>query len=143
MFPESPELSVSIPAKTELLKMLVELTSHIAVRNFFSASDSRKIALAVDEAITNVIKHSYKKISSEAEIKLSFYCSNKGMKIKIEFAGIPPQLDTSAVNLEKMIKAKKKGGLGVALIKKIMDSVKYSTVDDVNYLEMIKWKETG
>ncbi|MCK5004383.1 MAG: ATP-binding protein [Candidatus Aminicenantes bacterium] len=142
MFPETPELSVSIPAKTELLKMLVELTNHIAVRNFFPASESRKIALAVDEAITNVIKHSYKE-SSDAEIKLDFFCSNEGMKIKIEFSGIPPQLSDAMVNLEKMIKAKKKGGLGVALIKRIMDSVEYSTIKDTNYLEMIKWKKSS
>jgi len=135
MFPESPELSVSIPAKTELLKMLVELTNHIAVRNFFSKSDSRKIALAVDEAITNVIKHSYKKSSPESEIKLDFYYSNEGMKIKIEFSGIPPQLNTK--------KKKKKGCLGVTLNKKIMDSVKYYTVNDTNYLEMIKWKDNS
>ena len=142
MFPETPELSVSIPAKTELLKMLVELTNHIAVRNFFPASESRKIALAVDEAITNVIKHSYKE-SSDAEIKLAFFCSNEGMKIKIEFSGIPPQLSEAMVNLEKMIKAKKKGGLGVALIRRIMDSVEYSTIKDTNYLEMIKWKKSS
>ena len=142
MFPETPELTVSIPAKTELLKMLVELTNHIAVRNFFPPSESRKIALAVDEAITNVIKHSYKE-SEDSEIKLDFYCSNEGMKIKLEFSGIPPQLSESMVNLEKMIKAKKKGGLGVALIKRIMDSVEYRTIKDVNYLEMIKWKRSS
>jgi len=122
--------------------MLVELTNHIAVRNFFSSSESRKIALAVDEAITNVIKHSYKE-SSDSEIKLDFFCSNEGMKIKIEFSGIPPRLSESMVNLEKMIKAKKKGGLGVALIRRIMDSVEYSTVEDTNYLEMIKWKKSS
>ncbi len=142
MFPKIPELSVSIPARTELLKMLVELTNHIAVRNFFSASESRKIALAVDEAITNVIKHSYKN-SSSADIKLDFFSSNEGIKIKIEFSGIPPKLDGSMVDLEKMIKAKKKGGLGVALIRRIMDSVKYTTVKDKNYLEMTKWKKSS
>ncbi len=61
MFPEKPELSISIPSKTELLKMVVELSRHIATINLFSASDSQKIALAIDEAITNVIKHSYQK----------------------------------------------------------------------------------
>ena len=142
MFPETAELTVSIPAKTELLKMLVELTNHIAVRNFFSPSESRKIALAVDEAITNVIKHSYQE-SEDSEIKLDFYCSNDGIKIKIEFSGIPPQLSESMVNLERMIKEKKKGGLGVALIKRIMDSVEYRTIKDINYLEMIKWKKSS
>ncbi len=141
-FPEIPELSVSIPAKTDLLKMIVELSNHIAIRNFFSQSESRKIALAVDEAITNVIKHSYKN-SSDAEIKLNFYCSNSGIKILVEFSGIPPELNESTVNLEQLIKSKKKGGLGVALIKRIMDSVEYTSSNGKNYLEMIKWKKNS
>ena len=50
MFPKKPELAISIPSKTELLKMVVELTDHIATLNQFSPVESRKIALAVDEA---------------------------------------------------------------------------------------------
>ena len=60
MFPSKPELAITIPSKTELLKMVVELTKHIATINQFVPSESQMIALAVDEAITNVIKHSYK-----------------------------------------------------------------------------------
>lgn len=60
MFPEHPELSIAIPSTTELLKMVVELSRHIATINQFSPLEAQKIALAIDEAITNVIKHSYK-----------------------------------------------------------------------------------
>ena len=84
MFPKKPELSISIPSRTELLKMVVDLTSHIATIHQFSSSDSRKIALAIDEAITNVIKHSYKNIMDE-DIKLEFYSSRDGLKVKIIF----------------------------------------------------------
>jgi serine/threonine-protein kinase RsbW len=140
MFPEKPELSISIPSKTELLKMVVDLTNHIATINQFSPKEARKIALATDEAITNVIKHSYKNTKNE-EIRLEFYCSPEGLKIKIIFTGIPPVLEDVGVNLGKMIREKKKGGLGVELMRRIMDSVEYQSMGNLNSCEMIKWKK--
>lgn len=139
MFTDKPELSITIPSKTKLLKMLVELTKHIATINNFLPTDTQKIALAVDEAITNVIKHSYK-YKKNKKIKIEYFIHQNGIKIRIVFSGIPPVFDGIDVNLNKMIKAKKKGGLGVELIKRIMDFVEYRTIDDTNYCEMVKWK---
>ncbi len=119
--------------------MVVDLANHIATINQFSPSDSRKIALAIDEAITNVIKHSYSNIMDE-DIKLEFYSAPEGLKIKILFTGVPPVLSKVGVNLNQMIKAGKKGGLGVELMRRIMDSVEYQTTGNVNSCEMIKWK---
>lgn len=140
MFPEKPELSITIPSRTDLLKMLTELTRHIAIRNLFTESESQKVSLAVDEAITNVIKHSYKN-EEKGKITLDFFSGDHGIKICVSFAGIPPDLQKNPADVEKLIRDKKKGGLGVTLIKKIMDSVKYNTVEGTNYLEMIKWKK--
>jgi len=140
MFSHKPELSISIPSKTELLKMVVDLTDHIATLNQFSTAESRKIALAVDEAITNVIKHSYEN-AIDKDIKLEFYSSSEGMKVKIIFTGVPPILERVGVNLSRMIKAKSKGGLGVELMRRIMDSVEYTTTENLNTCEMIKWKK--
>jgi serine/threonine-protein kinase RsbW len=139
MFPEKPELTISIPSKTELLKMIVEMTKHIAIINQFPQAEAQKIALALDEAITNVIKHSYKGSMNE-NVKVDFYCHKKGLKIKISFTGVPPVLEKTAIDLNKMIKEKKKGGLGVELMKRIMDSVEYKTTGNTNTCEMIKWK---
>ena len=92
MFPKKPELSISIPSKTELLKMIVEMTKHIAILNQFIPADAQKIALALDEAITNVIKHSYQNAMDE-NIQVEFFCHTKGLKIRIIFTGVPPVLE--------------------------------------------------
>lgn len=140
MFPEKPELSMSIPSKTELLKMVVDLAHHIATINQFPPSDARKIALAIDEAITNVIKHSYKGKMDE-DIGLEFFCVPEGLKVKIKFTGVPPVLNKEKVDLPKMIKKGATGGLGVELMRRIMDSVTYETSDNINICEMVKWKK--
>jgi serine/threonine-protein kinase RsbW len=139
MFPPKPELAITIPSKTELLKMVVELTKHIATINQFIPSESQMIALAVDEAITNVIKHSYRS-EKDRDIRLEYYTDGNGLKIKIVFTGVPPVFTEHGVDLNKMIKEKKKGGLGVELMRRIMDSVVYKTENDLNYCEMVKWK---
>jgi len=120
--------------------MVVDLADHIATINQFPPSESRKIALAVDEAITNVIKHSYRN-AMDKDIKLEFFSSADGIKVRIIFTGVPPVLEQMGVNLNKMIKEKKKGGLGVELIRRIMDSVEYKTTENFNTCEMIKWKK--
>ena len=140
IFPDKPELCVSIPASTGLLKMVVELANHMATLNQFSTTESKKIALAIDEAITNVIKHSYKD-KMDDDIKLEFYFSPEGLKTKIIFTGVPPVLSQEEMELDKLIKEKKKGGLGVQLMKRIMDSVEYNTSGNINTCEMIKWKK--
>lgn len=139
MFPSEPELAITIPSKTELLKMVVELTKHIATINQFIPSESQMIALAVDEAITNVIKHSYQS-EIDRDIRLEYFADGNGLKIKIVFSGTPPVFSKPGVDLNKMIKEKKKGGLGVELMKRIMDSVVYKTENNLNYCEMVKWK---
>lgn len=141
MFPELPELSISLPSKTGLLKMIVELTRHVSTLNSFTEKEAQKLSLAVDEAITNVIKHSYNYKQEEIEVK--FFCIPEGVKIVVVFTGAPPELKDAKVDLEQMIKDKKKSGLGVSLIRKIMDDVKYYTDEDgINYCEMIKWKKS-
>ena len=140
MFPENPELSIAIPSTTELLKMVVELARHIATINQFTPLEAQKIALAIDEAITNVIKHSYKGRMDE-DIKLEFYTAPDGLKIKIVFTGVPPALGQPGLDLDKFIKEKKKGGLGVELIRRIMDSVQYKTIGNINTCEMVKLKK--
>ncbi len=140
MFLEKPDLSISIPSRTELLKMVVDLANHIAIINQFSSKESGKIALAIDEAITNVIKHSYRGVMDE-DIKLEFYSAPDGMKIKIIFTGVPPVFSRVGVDLGQLIKDKRKGGLGVELIRRIMDSVEYQTTGNLNTCEMVKWKK--
>lgn len=138
MFPPKPDLAIRIPPKTELLKMVVELTKHLATINSFEPSQAQKIALAVDEAITNVIKHSYEG-EVDDPVAVEFYSADNGLKIRILFHGIPPQPALNEVDLKQMIRDKRKGGLGVELMRRIMDTVEYSTRKGVNCCEMVKW----
>jgi len=121
--------------------MVVELTRHITTLFNFSAAEAQKISLAIDEAVTNVIKHSYGN-ATDQQLTIDYFLASGGIKIRIHYRGLPPDISDEEINVSKMIKKKKKGGLGVKLMKTIMDSVTYETVDDENCCEMIKWQKT-
>lgn len=89
VFPERPDFSITFPSQTQLLKMAVDLTRHITTLSNFSTTDSQKIALAIDEAVTNVIKHSYLN-KSDKDITIEYFLTSEGIKIRIVYAGIPP-----------------------------------------------------
>lgn len=141
IFPQRPDFSISILSQTQLLKMVVELTRHITTLFNFHAAEAQKISLAIDEAVTNVIKHSYGN-ATDQNITIEFFLATGGIKIRIFYRGLPPDISDEEINVNKMIKKKKKGGLGVKLMKTIMDSVSYETVDGENCCEMIKWQKT-
>ncbi len=140
MFNQTPEFSITILSQTQLLKMVVELTRHLATLYHFPSAEAQKISLALDEAVTNVIKHSYRN-NQHREITIDYFMAGNGVMIRITYGGIPPTLTEQEINLGRMIKNKRKGGLGVKLMRSIMDSVDYSTVNGKNRCEMIKWQK--
>jgi serine/threonine-protein kinase RsbW len=138
-FPPKPDFSITILSQTQLLKMVVELTRHIATLSQFPIKEAQQISLAIDEAVTNVIKHSYGNRVG-GEIRIEFFLAAAGLRIRIFYRGLVPDISSEEVNIGRMIKKKKKGGLGVKLMKTIMDEVVYSSVDGENCCEMIKWR---
>ncbi len=97
------------------------------------------ISLAVDEACTNIIKHAYKN-SKNGKIKIKINKKNKMFFVKLTDNG--SNFDPSIIpepNVAENQKMKKGGGLGLFLMKKIMDEVKYSVKGKRNELILIKY----
>ncbi len=85
-----------------------------------------EIILAVDEACTNVIKHAYH-FSPEGEIEINVKCKNNKFSVSITDKGEKFNIkDIKDPDLEEYHKEKRVGGLGIFLMKKLMDEVKYS-----------------
>jgi serine/threonine-protein kinase RsbW len=139
-FSPNPDFSITILSQTQLLKMVVELTRHVTTLFQFPVAEAQKISLAIDEAVTNVIKHSYGN-RADRPITIDYFLAPGAIRIRILYRGLPPDISDEEVNIGRMIKKKKKGGLGVKLMKTIMDSVSYRTVDGENCCEMIKWRK--
>jgi len=95
-----------------------------------------KMELVCEEAIVNIISYAYKKKSG----KISILCEKKGMRFEIILRdqGIPfnpidvdinPQFNTP-------IQKRKVGGMGIFLIRKIIDEVSYQREGKENILQL-------
>ncbi|MCE9618676.1 MAG: ATP-binding protein [Planctomycetes bacterium] len=82
------------------------------------------IALAIDEALTNIIRHGYKN-DPDSRIWISAWelKSPKGLRIQID--DLAPQVDPSQLKGRKLEDVRP-GGLGVHLIHSLMDVVQFS-----------------
>lgn len=111
-------------------------TNNLArIRNFiktqsrnagFDEETANKIVLAADEACTNIIKHAYK-YSSKGKINVNLNFSQNKLRIAITDEGM--QFNSKSIkdpDLKKYYEEKKVGGLGMFLMKKLMDEVSYS-----------------
>lgn len=94
--------------------------------------------LVLEEALTNVIFYAYEK-ESKNEIVIDFEKRGNELEIKIIDSGKPfdptlkPDPDITLPATERPI-----GGLGILLIKKIMDKVTYQRNESFNILLMTK-----
>lgn len=100
------------------------------------------INLALEEALSNVIFYAFEK-GSENEISLDFMLKGTEMTIVLSDGGNPydpTTKDDPDINLpaeERPI-----GGLGIFLIKQIMNEVSYQRVGDKNQLTLVKrWNQ--
>lgn len=96
------------------------------------------INLALEEALTNVIFYAYEK-NTENEITVDFSREGKKLTIVITDTGKPyDPLQKEDPDVSLSAEDRPIGGLGIFLIKQIMDEVSYQRIENKNQLIMIK-----
>lgn len=128
----------TFPASFEYLDEIRELVAEIARTGGFSEKAIYSLQLAADEAASNIIEHAYEGVSN-ASIFLT--CDMKGEEIVITMLDKGASFDFSAVkepNLTSDLSERQIGGLGVYLMRKLMDKVNYETTRAGNLLTMTK-----
>ena len=107
----------------------------------FSKKEIYSIQLAADEASTNIIEHAYAGIEGG---QIEIECNVAGDELKIILRDKGRSFDPSSVP-EPKVKAdlaeRKIGGLGMYLMRKLMDEVYYESSPEGNTLRMIKRME--
>ena len=87
----------------------------------FSEDDSEHIILAVDEACSNIIKHSY---MNDSQKKIDFCIETQENELKIQIKDYGKQCDIRQMKPRALTDIRP-GGLGVYIMNQVMDSVKY------------------
>jgi anti-sigma regulatory factor (Ser/Thr protein kinase) len=133
--------TVQFAAKFEYLDEIREFVGAIAREGGFGDKDVYNIQLATDEAASNIIEHAYEKIT-DGVLELS--CGVRDNLITIVLVDHGESFDPSEIPLPDLkadLSERKIGGLGIFLMRKLMDEVHYeANRDKSNVLTMTKRK---
>ncbi|HRQ54225.1 MAG TPA: ATP-binding protein [Ignavibacteriaceae bacterium] len=119
---------LKVKSKTENLSLIRDFVSTAALDAGVQADVVENIILAVDEACTNIIKHAYQSFpDGELIIKTKSTLSRFVVSITDYGKSFEPKMIPEP-DLQKYYRQKRVGGLGMYLMKTLMDDVKYVSV---------------
>lgn len=138
-----PDLQESIefciPSDPRLLKIVRSGVAHLCELLGFSEEDRNGVTLAVDEACSNIIKHAYE---GETDKPIIVHCRMLENGIEIILRDFGRRADIKRIKSRELDDIRP-GGLGVHLIKSVMDVVIYdNSPEQGTQLTLAKYLKT-
>ena len=132
------QVEVEIPTQTKYLNLIGSIGEHIAKELEGYSGDREALAyhlnLVLTEATANAIKHA-KDNDPKDSVKITINIEKNELNIKVFDHG-------QGFDLEKVpipdLDHPKEGGMGIYLIRTLMDSVSYTRQKNCNVLEIVK-----
>ena len=131
---------IVITNDTKFLGFVREFMSRMIRQSSLSREDENKIILAVDEAVTNIIEHGYDE-GADGSIELEVEAAESHFQIVIRDTGriFNPE-SIPDPDVKEHVQRGHKKGLGIFLMRQIMDEVRYKFKDGVkNELTLVKF----
>ena len=118
----------------DLNKFVDTITTHLN----FDKSKAANIKLAVEEAVVNVMNYAYP-LNSHGDVTIEAQANDLRVKFTIIDSGTPfdPTVQ-GEVDTTLSVKDRPIGGLGIHLVRQIMDSINYERLDEFNVLTLRK-----
>ena len=134
------KISKTVLSRTDHLLEVRDFVSDAARQFGFGEEDVANIVLAVDEACTNIIKHAYQ-YAPDKKIFIAIHRNNGTFEVRIKDNGKNFDPDAlKAPDLKRNLSHHRRGGLGVYLMKKLMDRVEYNfEAGQSNEVSLVKY----
>ncbi|GHV82825.1 histidine kinase [Spirochaetia bacterium] len=133
--------AINVPAAHDSLEKIVSLLNDIFEDEDCPDEERFKIELAVEEIFVNIADYAYENIKGNVDVTIQIKTENDIKTIEITFidGGKPfdPLLHEDP-NISLPPEKREIGGLGIMLMKKNMDSVSYSFVNNSNKTTLSK-----
>jgi serine/threonine-protein kinase RsbW len=118
--------------KVEELSRIRDFVYNRAIHYGFADEEAQKISLAVDEACSNLIKHAFK-FDRERQIQVEIEIGKKYFTVKIMDDGVPfNPLSVTEPDMKEYFNEFKRGGLGILIMRKVMDKISYTPSSSKN-----------
>jgi anti-sigma regulatory factor (Ser/Thr protein kinase) len=133
--PRRLQIKFSVPSDPRCLPVVRGAIGPLAAAIGWDESECREIVLAIDECLTNVIRHAY---HSRSDGLMELECSetSDGLQITLLDNGDAP--DRSKI-CAREVGSDQPGGLGTHIIKEVMDKFSYEESPQGNRFVAIKY----
>jgi serine/threonine-protein kinase RsbW len=133
-----------VPSRTEELHRVRQIVEQEAMSFGFDQETAFRLALAVDEACTNIIKHAYEGNPGRAfDLEIATTENQFRIVLTDEGKGFSPS-KLPRLDMKHYFERMCRGGLGVHIIKLVMDDVDYAVAQNkYNRLSMTKYRQAA
>ena len=130
---------IILPAKIENLDTMLDFIQDSVKNIGFNKQTKYRLQLASEEALVNVINYAYPGGEGDVEIACDIDVENQNFIMKIIDSGIAfNPLEKEDPDLNLPMEKRQIGGLGIYMIREIMDEVRYKRENGKNILTLIK-----
>lgn len=131
--------SITAEAKIENIALVTDFVNSILEKNECSMKVQMEIDIVIDEIFSNIAYYAYAPGSGEATVQVEIEDSPKRLELVFIDRGIPYNpLENKDPDVTLDIEERKIGGLGIFLVKEMMDEVSYEYADGQNILKLKK-----
>jgi len=123
---------LKFPAYYSYLEIISDFTRKLLLSFSFDSREARLFSWAVEEIITNIIRHSYEGREGET-LEIEWDVSSGKVMLIFRFEGLPVVIPEEKFNLEKKIREKRKGGLGLEIVRRACDFLEYGREGGKNW----------
>ena len=129
---------LTLPNDIQETPRLGEFVEEVCESLGFDMQTTMKINLAIEEAVVNVMNYAYPE-GEQGEVRISAEANNERLKFVISDDGTPfdPTIH-GQVNISQSAEERRIGGLGIHLMRSIMDSINYERVNGQNVFTLRK-----
>ena len=108
----------------------------------FATATTLDVRLVAEEVLTNVVKYAYEEVGDDA-VELRVSVSSQSVRMEFRDGGAPfNPLDVPAPEPSNRTGEREIGGLGIHLVRSLVDDASYSREGNVNVLVLIKHVES-
>jgi serine phosphatase RsbU (regulator of sigma subunit)/anti-sigma regulatory factor (Ser/Thr protein kinase)/tetratricopeptide (TPR) repeat protein len=133
---------LKVPAKIDYLGELRDFVTKVGHRHGYSERVINAFKLSIDEAATNIIKHAYRDWDGDITIR-AIVKKNSMTIVLIDQGKYFDPRQVSDPDLQRYVEIGKKGGLGIFIMRRLLDEIDYRKTEEGNELWMYKSRDVA
>lgn len=121
------------------IERLSKAVAAFGKKNNLSSEVIYDVRLALEEVVSNIINYGFED-NYEHQISIEMNLQGETLTMKIKDDGKPfNPLEVKSTNLEKPFDEREIGGMGIYIVRKLMDNILYKREEGNNVLQLTKY----